>query len=37
MLSNFTYWQQFITLLYAQIKPKDSLKDIETSLKAQRE
>lgn len=31
----FTCWQQFITLLYAQIKAKDSLRDIETSLKAQ--
>lgn len=31
----FTCWQQFMTLLYAQIKAKDSLRDIETSLKAQ--
>ncbi|PIQ94985.1 MAG: IS4 family transposase [Nitrospirae bacterium CG11_big_fil_rev_8_21_14_0_20_41_14] len=31
----FTCWQQLITLLYAQIKYKDSLRDIETSLKAQ--
>ncbi|MEM7827747.1 MAG: DUF4372 domain-containing protein, partial [Candidatus Aenigmatarchaeota archaeon] len=31
----FTCWQQFITLLYAQIKVKDSLRDIETSLKTQ--
>ena len=31
----FTCWQQFITLLYAQIRGKDSLRDIETSLKAQ--
>lgn len=31
----YTCWQQFITLLYAQIKAKDSLRDIETSLKAQ--
>ncbi len=30
----FTCWQQLITLLYAQIKYKDSLRDIETSLKA---
>ncbi len=28
----FTCWQQLITLLYAQIKAKDSLRDIETSL-----
>jgi len=31
----FTCWQQFITLLYAQIKAKDSIRDIETSLRAQ--
>ena len=31
----FTCWQQFITLLYAQIKAKNSLRDIETSLRAQ--
>jgi hypothetical protein len=31
----FTCCQQFITLLYAQIKTKDSLRDIETSLKTQ--
>ncbi len=30
----FTSWQQFIVLLYAQIKGKDSLRDIETSLKS---
>jgi hypothetical protein len=26
----YTCWQQFMTLLYAQIKAKDSLRDIET-------
>jgi len=31
----FTCWQQFLTLLFAQIRSKDSLRDIETSLKAQ--
>lgn len=31
----FTCWQQFITLLYAQIRNKDSLRDIEVSLRAQ--
>jgi len=31
----FTCWQQFMTLLYAQVKGKDSLRDIETSLRAQ--
>ncbi|MHC4322507.1 MAG: DUF4372 domain-containing protein [Planctomycetota bacterium] len=31
----FTSWQQFITLLYAQVRSKDSLRDIQTSLKAQ--
>ena len=31
----FTCWQQFITLLYAQIRGKDSLRDIETSLRSQ--
>ena len=30
----FTCWQQFLVLLYAQITGKDSLRDIETSLKA---
>lgn len=30
----FTCWQQFLTLLYAQIKSKDSLRDIEISLNA---
>ncbi len=32
---SFTSWRQFITLLYAQIKGKDSLRDIETGLAAQ--
>ncbi|HID43396.1 MAG TPA: IS4 family transposase [Archaeoglobaceae archaeon] len=31
----FTCWQQFMSLLYAQVRGKDSLRDIETSLKAQ--
>lgn len=31
----FTCWQQFMTLLYAQIRNKDSLRDIELSLKSQ--
>ena len=31
----FTCWQQLLTLLYAQIRSKDSLRDIETSLIAQ--
>lgn len=31
----FTCWQQFISLLYAQIRKKDSLRDITTSLGAQ--
>lgn len=31
----FTCWQQLITLLYAQIRSKDSLRDIETSLRSQ--
>lgn len=31
----FTCWQQLITLLYAQVRSKDSLRDIELSLKAQ--
>jgi len=29
----FSCWQQFITLLFAQIRSKDSLRDIETSLR----
>jgi len=31
----FSCWQQFVTLLYAQIGKKDSLRDITTSLRAQ--
>jgi len=31
---SFTSWRQFITLMYAQIKGKDSLRDIETGLSA---
>jgi len=31
----FSCWQQFITLLYSQIRSKDSLRDIELSLKSQ--
>jgi hypothetical protein len=31
----FSCWQQFITLLYSQIRGKDSLRDIELSLKSQ--
>jgi len=31
----FSCWQQFITLLYAQVRSKDSLRDIELSLSAQ--
>ncbi len=31
----FSCWQQLITLLFAQIRGKDSLRDIETSLKTQ--
>ncbi len=31
----FNCWQLFITLLYAQIRKKDSLRDIETSLMTQ--
>jgi hypothetical protein len=31
----FSCWQQFTTLLYAQIKCKDSLRDISTSLNSQ--
>jgi len=30
----YTTWRQFITLIYAQIKGKDSLRDIITSLSA---
>ncbi len=31
----FSCWQQFISLLYAQIRGKDSLRDIQTSLRTQ--
>jgi hypothetical protein len=31
----FTCWQQFVTMLYGQVRGKDSLRDIETSLKTQ--
>lgn len=31
-VKTFTAWQQFITLLYSQIKQKDSLRDIEAGL-----
>ena len=31
----FTCWQQFLSLLYAQVRGKDSLRDIETAPKAQ--
>ena len=33
----YTTWQQFITLLYAQMKGKDSLRDIITSLNTHKE
>lgn len=32
---SFSCWRQFITLLYAQISQKDSLRDIETGLSTQ--
>ena len=31
----FSCWQLFVTLLYAQIRKKDNLRDIETSLMTQ--
>jgi len=31
----FTCWQQFMSLFYAQVRTKDSLRDIQTSLTAQ--
>ncbi|MCG6553599.1 MAG: IS4 family transposase, partial [Candidatus Magnetominusculus sp. LBB02] len=31
----FTSWQQFMTMLYGQLRGKDSLRDIETSLRSQ--
>lgn len=33
-VKSFTTWQQYITMLYSQIKQKDSLRDIETGLQA---
>ncbi len=33
--SGFSTWQQFITILYSQIKQKDSLRDIESGLTTQ--
>lgn len=32
---SFTSWRQFITLLYAQVKGKESLRDMETGLAVQ--
>ena len=32
---SFTAWRQFITLMYAQVKGKDSLRDIVTGLESQ--
>lgn len=34
-VKSFKTWQQYITILYAQIKEKDSLRDIETSPMSQ--
>lgn len=34
-VKTFTTWQQYITVLYSQIKQKDSLRDIETGLQVQ--
>ncbi|OGW73800.1 MAG: hypothetical protein A3J72_10075 [Nitrospirae bacterium RIFCSPHIGHO2_02_FULL_40_19] len=34
-MKTFNTWQQFITLLYSQIKQKDSLRDIEAGLMTQ--
>jgi hypothetical protein len=34
-VKNFTCWKQFITLLYAQVKGQDSLRDIVTGLNSQ--
>lgn len=34
-VKSFTTWQQYITLLYSQIKQKDSLRDIEAGLVTQ--
>jgi hypothetical protein len=33
-VKTFSTWQQYITVLYSQIKQKDSLRDIETGLRA---
>ncbi len=33
-VKTFSTWQQYITILYSQIKQKDSLRDIETGLSA---
>ncbi|HLG29977.1 MAG TPA: DUF4372 domain-containing protein [Candidatus Brocadiales bacterium] len=34
-IKTFSTWQQFITMLYSQIKQKDSLRDIESGLMTQ--
>lgn len=34
-VKKFTTWRQFMTILYSQIKQKDSLRDIETGLDSQ--
>lgn len=34
-VKSFSTWQQFITILYSQVKQKDSLRDIESGLLAQ--
>jgi hypothetical protein len=34
-VKTFTTWQQFITMLYSQVKQKDSLRDIESGLLTQ--
>jgi hypothetical protein len=34
-VKTFSTWQQFITILYSQIKQKDSLRDIESGLATQ--
>ncbi len=33
-VKSFSTWQQFITILYSQVKQKDSLRDIESGLLA---
>jgi len=35
-IKEFTCWRQFITLLYGQVRGKDSLRDIVTGLRSQR-